>query len=163
MAMSGRRNSVATALVLTSILAALGCVHVKTPGERLDAAGALQAVGEYQRALDDLRALLTETPADDTVMRSVVHLRIAELLLLFKRTKEAAAEARRGLALDPRVDPSDWWSRTLVLLDDNKPAEAAVALRRSREVARVCSPEIDHRSLGGRGSVRSGLVATEAA
>lgn len=124
-------------VALTVAVAALGCVHVKTPGERLDAAGALQAVGEHQQALDALRALQQETPADDTVMRSVLHLRVAEILLLFNRTKEAAAEARRGLALDPRVDPSDWWSRTLVLLDDNKTADAAVALRKAVGAGRI--------------------------
>ncbi len=135
MVTSGGRHSAAIVVVLSFVL--VGCVHVKTPGERLGGAGALQAVGEYQRALDELRALQRETPATDIVMRSVLHLRVAELLLLFKRTKEAAAEARSGLALDPRVDPSDWWSRTLVLLDDGKVPEAAVALRKAVGTARV--------------------------
>ncbi len=134
--MGGKAMSAGLHLVAIVLLLA-GCLHVKTPGERLGGAGALQAIGEYQRALDELRALQKETPAGDTVMRSVLHLRVAELLLLFKRTKEAAAEARSGLALDPRVDPSDWWSRVLVFLDDNKTAEAAVALRKAVGISRI--------------------------
>lgn len=125
------------ALFIILAVGGVGCVHSRTATERLDAAGALQAIGEYERALVELRALLAEPASGDAVAASVVHLRIAEVLLALGRTKEAAGEARIVLSMDSGLDPSSWWLRPLVLLDSNNVAAAATALRQSVSGTRV--------------------------
>jgi hypothetical protein len=124
-------------LVLILTVAAEGCAHSRTATERLSAAGALEAAGEYEKALFELRAVLSEPSSRDAVAGSVVHLRIAEVLLALGRTKESASEARTGLTMDSGVDPSLWWVKALVLLDSNNVAAAAAALRQAVTGTRV--------------------------
>lgn len=134
---SGSRPLFRSQLLPVLCVLLTGCVHAPSREQRLTSVGALEAAGEYLKAVVELRALINETRQEEAAMRAILHLRLTEILLDLNLTSDAIAEARRGLALKSEGDPSDAWFRTLVLVGDHKLVEASKVLAQAVAERRV--------------------------